>query len=95
MRHVVEKFSPFFSLRSLWFSSPPFPAAHFSSDFVCVLECVCLSMTVRRCVCVCVPLGWDSGGGGMRVPGDAGKGSVSGDFRWKSKDIKGPLELCL
>lgn len=49
VRHIGEKWSPSFSLRSLAFSSPSFPAVHFSSDFVCVLECVCLS---RLCVCV-------------------------------------------
>lgn len=55
MRHMGEKFSPSFSLRSLSFSSPYFPAVHFSSDFACVLECVCLSrLCAGVCVCVCV-----------------------------------------
>lgn len=51
VRHICEKWSPSFSLRSLSFSSPSFPAVHFSSDFVCVLECVYLS---RLCAGVCV-----------------------------------------
>ncbi len=84
----IAQFSPFI-LISLSFSSPPLPAAHFSSDFACVLECVCLNMTA------CVPPGWVGGGVGTRVPGDAGKGSVNGDFSWRSRDIKGPLEMCV
>ncbi len=48
VRHIEEKFWDPFRFLLL----PSLPAAHFSSDFACVLECVCLNMTVCMCVCV-------------------------------------------